>query len=65
MTIPKWQFASRFSRAAFGWKSTTPILHIKEALTEIKVHRHLTVGCEGITNIDFKYIDTNFPLLDA
>lgn len=35
-TSYKWQFAPRFRRAAFGWKSTTPILRIKEALTEIK-----------------------------
>lgn len=35
-TAPKWQFASRFRRAAFGWKSATPIQRIKEALTEIK-----------------------------
>ena len=32
----KWQFASRFRRNAFGWKSDTPIQRIKEALTEIK-----------------------------
>jgi hypothetical protein len=35
-TAYKWQFAPRFRRAAFGWKSATPILRIKEALTEIK-----------------------------
>lgn len=35
-TTHKFQFAPRFRRAAFGWKSTTPILRIKEALTEIK-----------------------------
>jgi hypothetical protein len=35
-TAYKWQFAPRFRRAAFGWKSNTPILRIKEALTEIK-----------------------------
>lgn len=35
-TTYKWQFAPRFRRNAFGWKSTTPILRIKEALTEIK-----------------------------
>lgn len=36
MTTYKWQFAQRFRRNAFGWKSDTPILRIKEALTEIK-----------------------------
>jgi hypothetical protein len=35
-TTYKWQFAPRFRRNAFGWKSDTPILRIKEALTEIK-----------------------------
>src|SRR5471030_1813424 len=35
-TTHKWQFVPRFRRAAFGWKSDTPILRIKEALTEIK-----------------------------
>ena len=35
-TTHKWQFSSRFRRNAFGWKSDTPILRIKEALTEIK-----------------------------
>lgn len=35
-TTYKWQFAPRFRRNAFGWKSTVPIQRIKEALTEIK-----------------------------
>jgi hypothetical protein len=35
-TAYKWQFAPRFRRNAFGWKSDTPIKRIKEALTEIK-----------------------------
>lgn len=36
MTTHKWQFAPRFRRHAFGWRSDTPIQRIKEALTEIK-----------------------------
>ena len=32
----KWQFALRFKRNAFGWKSDAPIQRIKEALSEIK-----------------------------
>jgi hypothetical protein len=36
MSAHKWQFASRFRRNAFGWRSDTPILRIKEALSEIK-----------------------------
>jgi hypothetical protein len=35
-TTHKWQFAPRFRRNAFGWKSDTPIQRIKEALAEIK-----------------------------
>jgi hypothetical protein len=35
-TTYKWQFAPRFRRNAFGWKSATPITRIKEALAEIK-----------------------------
>jgi hypothetical protein len=35
-TAHKWQFAPRFRRNAFGWKSDTPIQRIKEALSEIK-----------------------------
>jgi len=37
-TLPhKWQFAPRFKRNAFGWRSDTPIQRIKEALAEIKL----------------------------
>ena len=36
MTPQKWQFASRFRRHAFGWRSDAPIQRIKEALAEIK-----------------------------
>jgi hypothetical protein len=35
-TTYKWQFAPRFRRNAFGWKSQPPIQRIKEALVEIK-----------------------------
>ncbi|WP_426116741.1 hypothetical protein [Massilia sp. PWRC2] len=35
-TTYKWQFAPRFRRNAIGWKSDTPTLRNKEALTEIK-----------------------------
>lgn len=37
MTAHKWQFASRFRRHAFGWRSDTPVQRIKEALAEIKL----------------------------
>jgi hypothetical protein len=36
MTAQKWQFASRFRRHAFGWRSDTPLQRIKEAIAEIK-----------------------------
>lgn len=32
----KWQFAARFRRNAFGWRSDTPIQRIKEAIAEIR-----------------------------
>ncbi len=32
----KWEFAPRFRRDGFGWKSDLPIKRIKEALTEIR-----------------------------
>ena len=31
-----WKFASRFSRKAFGWRSTLPIKRVNEAVKEIK-----------------------------
>lgn len=36
MSAHKWQFASRFRRHSFGWRSDTPVQRIKEAITEIK-----------------------------
>jgi len=36
MPAHKWQFAPRFRRQAFGWRSDTPIQRIKEAMAEIK-----------------------------
>ena len=37
-TLPhKWQFAPRFKRNAFGWRSDAPLQRIKEALAEIKL----------------------------
>jgi hypothetical protein len=49
MTQPKWQFASRFRRHAFGWRSDTPILRIKEAVVEIKAvaKRDPVLAAEG------------------
>ena len=39
MEAHKWQFVTRFRRHAFGWRSATPILRIKEAVSEIKTVR--------------------------
>lgn len=36
MSVHKWQFAARFRRHAFGWRSDTPLQRIKEALAEIR-----------------------------
>lgn len=48
-TTYKWQFAPRFRRKAFGWKSDTPIQRIKEALLEIKsvVKKDPVLAAEG------------------
>ncbi|SFN66964.1 hypothetical protein SAMN05660284_02020 [Formivibrio citricus] len=49
MTVHKWQFAPRFRRNAFGWKSDTPIQRIKEAVSEIKqvVRKDPELAAEG------------------
>lgn len=36
MSAHKWQFAPRFRRHTFGWRSDTPVQRIKEAIAEIK-----------------------------
>ena len=36
MPSPKWTFASRFRRNAFGWRSSLPIQRLKEAVSEIR-----------------------------
>lgn len=45
----KWQFAPRFRRNAFGWKSSAPMQRIREALTEIKAvaKKEPVVAAEG------------------
>lgn len=49
MSVHKWQFASRFRRHAFGWRSDTPVQRIKEALAEIKlvVRKEPVLAAEG------------------
>lgn len=49
MTAHKWQFASRFRRHAFGWRSDLPLQRIKEAITEIKqvVRKEPVLADEG------------------
>lgn len=49
MSAHKWQFASRFRRHAFGWRSDTPVQRIKEAVSEIKLvaRKEPILGAEG------------------
>jgi len=49
MSAHKWQFASRFRRQAFGWRSDTPVQRIKEAITEIKqvARKEPLIAAEG------------------
>lgn len=53
MTTPKWQFAPRFRRHAFGWRSDTPIQRIKEALGEIKqvARKEPVLAAEGAVTL--------------
>lgn len=58
----KWQFAQRFRRHAFGWRSDVPIQRIKEALAEIRqVARGDTVlAAEGAV----KFLEKVSPALE-
>ncbi len=49
MSAHKWQFAPRFRRNAFGWRSDTPIQRIKEAVSEIKqvAKKEPVIAAEG------------------
>jgi hypothetical protein len=49
MTAHKWEFAARFRRNAFGWKSDVPIKRIKEAVSEIKLtaRKDVALAAEG------------------
>ena len=49
MSDYKWQFAPRFRRHAFGWRSDTPIQRIKEAVSEIKsvARKDTALAAEG------------------
>ena len=49
MSAHKWQFASRFRRHAFGWRSDTPVQRIKDAITEIKqvARKEPVIAAEG------------------
>lgn len=53
MSTYKWQFAPRFRRHAFGWRSDTPIQRIKEALTEIKqiARKEPVIAAEGAVTL--------------
>ena len=49
MNSHKWQFAPRFKRNAFGWRSDKPIERIKEALSEIRqvARKEPVIAAEG------------------
>lgn len=49
----KWQFAPRFRRHAFGWRSDTPLQRIKEALAEIKqvARKEPVLAAEGAVTL--------------
>jgi len=48
-TVAKWEFAPRFRRNSFGWKSQPAIARVKEAVAEIKkaARRDPILGAEG------------------
>ena len=48
-SIHKWDFAPRFRRGSFGWKSQPAITRIKEAVAEIKkiARKDQVMGAEG------------------
>jgi len=48
-SMHKWNFANRFRRNAFGWRSQPAITHIKEAVSEIKkvARTDSVLGAEG------------------
>jgi hypothetical protein len=49
MSLYKWQFAPRFRRSGFGWRSQVPMQRIKEALSEIRkvARKDPVLGAEG------------------
>ncbi len=51
--VHKWQFAPRFRRHAFGWRSDTPIQRIKEALSEIRqvARKELVLAADGAVTL--------------
>ena len=50
MPAHKWQFAPRFRRKAFGWRSDTPIQRIRQAVSEIKAiaKKEPVLAAEGV-----------------
>jgi len=53
LTKHAWQFAPRFRRGAFGWRSDLPIQRIKEAVSEIKAEgrKEPDLAAEGVINL--------------
>ena len=52
MPAHKWQFAPRFRRHAFGWRSDTPMLRIRQAIAEIKAiaKKEPVLAAEGVVS---------------
>jgi hypothetical protein len=47
--IHKWNFAARFRRNAFGWRSQPALVRVKEAVAEIKktARKNPVLAAEG------------------
>jgi hypothetical protein len=60
--VHKWEFAQRFRRNAFGWRSDVPIQRIKEAFTEIRqmARSDAVLAAEGAV----KFLEKVSPALE-
>lgn len=73
MSVHKWEFAPRFRRHAFGWRSDKPMQRIKEAIAEIKqvARKEPVLAAEGaITLLEklsaaLEYVDSSSGALGS
>ncbi len=58
----KWQFASRFRRGAFGWRSQPAIRRVKEAISEIRkvARQDELLAAEGVV----RFLERLSPALE-